>query len=157
MNSLIEVWQRIIQWGDNMTTILKDIFGNTKRINILEKLIDNWGELLTIDEISRMADTSPKTAYFHINELKNIGILDYIDEKPKKFRLKEDDKRALALAILESEEYLRKSEKLLQKMETEEEIIKSYKKYLDYYNFDYSSSIDENLKLNYKNIEAEAK
>jgi len=143
--------------GVKMATILKDVFGNTKRVNILEKLIDNWGELLTIDEISRMANTSPKTTYFHINELKNIGILEYKNGKPRKFRLKEDDKRALALAILQSEEYLRKSGKLLQQMDTEDEIIKSYKKYLDYYNFDYSTSIAENLYLNYQDIEAEAK
>jgi len=98
--------------GDRMATLLKEIFGDTKRIGILEELVENWGEFLTIEEIARMADTSPKTAYHHINELLKTGILEHIGVKPKQFKLKEDDKRAVTLAILESAEYLRKSKEL---------------------------------------------
>lgn len=93
-----------------MNYILKDIFGDTKRIRIIEELIENWGEFLSIEELSRMAQTSKKTAYKHIKELKKIGILEYDYETPRRFKLKENDKRAISLAILESEEYLRKSE-----------------------------------------------
>ncbi|GAB6056132.1 hypothetical protein JCM15415_14480 [Methanobacterium movens] len=34
-----------------MTSVLKGIFGDTKRISILEELVENWGEFLTIDEM----------------------------------------------------------------------------------------------------------
>ncbi|MGO9386985.1 MAG: hypothetical protein ACLPWD_02945, partial [Methanobacterium sp.] len=93
-----------------MGKVLKEIFGDTKRISILEELVENWGEFLTIDEIARISETSPKTAYLHINELMDVGILDSINKRPQRFKFKEDDKRALALAILESEEYVRKSD-----------------------------------------------
>ena len=62
--------------GDKMAEVLKEIFGETKRISILEELVENWGEFLTIEEIAIMSETSPKTAYHHINELFRIGILD---------------------------------------------------------------------------------
>lgn len=111
-----------------MPNVLKEIFGDTKRISILEELIENWGEYLTIDEIARIAKTSPKTTYRHINELQSIGILDQIDQRPKKFKFKENDKRAVALAILESEEFIRKSEISIEKAESEEEIVKEHQK-----------------------------
>ncbi len=117
-----------------MTNVLREVFGNTKRISILEEMVENWGEFLTIDEIARIAETSPKTAYRHMNELNKIGILDFTDEKPKKFKLKEDDKRALALAILESEEYLRKSEITLKNVKNEEKIANNYRSFIEFNN-----------------------
>lgn len=51
--------------GDRMATLLKEIFGDTKRIGILEELVENWGEFLTIEEIARMADTSPNSIPSH--------------------------------------------------------------------------------------------
>jgi predicted DNA-binding transcriptional regulator YafY len=117
-----------------MANVLRDVFGNTKRISILEEMVENWGEFLTIEEIARMAETSPKTAYRHINELDKIGILDFEYEKPKKFKLKEDDKRALALAILESEEYLRKADITLNNVKNEEKIAKKYHSYIEFNN-----------------------
>jgi len=114
-----------------MGQILKEIFGDTKRIRILEELIENWGEFLTVDEIGRIAETSPKTAYLHINELMDAGLLDSVDNRPKRFKFKEDDKRALALAILESEEYLRKSEISLENIEENKKGIESLPSFLD--------------------------
>ena len=114
-----------------MGQILKEIFGDTKRIRILEELIENWGEFLTVDEIGRIAETSPKTAYLHINELMDAGLLDSVDNRPKRFKFKEDDKRALALAILESEEYLRKSEISLENIEENKKEIESLPSFLD--------------------------
>mgnify|MGYP000851671038 CR=1 FL=1 len=39
-----------------MADVLKEIFGDTKRISILEELVERWGEFLTVQEIARMAD-----------------------------------------------------------------------------------------------------
>ena len=117
-----------------MANVLREVFGNTKRISILEEMVENWGEFLTIDEIARISETSPKTAYRHINELNKIGILDFKDAKPKKFKLKEDDKRALALAILESEEYLRKSEITLKYVKKEEKIARNNRSFIEFNN-----------------------
>ncbi len=135
-----------------MGNVLKEIFGDTKRINILEELVENWGEFLTIEEIARIAKTSVKTAYLHINELNNIGILDYKDEHPKQFKFKEDDQRALALAILESEEYLRKSEISLKKVE-EEEMLQQY--FFDVYLTDMDDfKTSNNIMYSYEEAEA---
>lgn len=117
-----------------MANVLREVFGNTKRISILEEMVENWGEFLTIDEIARISETSPKTAYRHINELNKIGILDFTDAKPKKYKLKEDDKRALALAILESEEYLRKTEITLNNVKNEEKIARNYRSFIEFNN-----------------------
>ncbi len=109
-----------------MGKVLKEIFGDTKRISILEELVENWGEFLTIDEIARISETSPKTAYLHINELMDVGILDSINKRPQRFKFKEDDKRALALAILESEEYVRKSDISIKNTEGNIELLPSF-------------------------------
>lgn len=123
-----------------MTFILKDIFGDTKRIRILEELVENWGEFLTIEEIARIAETSKKTTYLHIKELMEIDILEYDFGKPKKFKLKEDDKRALTLAMLESEEYLRKSEITLKYLEEKEAQELLYKSFSEHYESELSAS-----------------
>nr|WP_319372369.1 winged helix-turn-helix domain-containing protein [uncultured Methanobacterium sp.] len=126
-----------------MANVLREVFGNTKRISILEEMVENWGEFLTIEEIARISETSPKTAYRHINELNKIGILDFTDAKPKKYKLKEDDKRALALAILESEEYLRKAEITLNNVKNEEKIARNYRSFIEFNN----SNPDELIKI----------
>ncbi|MEW6010408.1 MAG: winged helix-turn-helix domain-containing protein [Euryarchaeota archaeon] len=133
-----------------MTSVLKGIFGDTKRISILEELVENWGEFLTIDEIARISNTSPKTAYRHINELNHIGILEQSGLKPKQFKLKEDDKRAVALSILESEEYLRKMEISLEKAEKEEKI-NNRESFVDFYQMD-GTDFDPPEKISYSFI-----
>jgi DNA-binding transcriptional ArsR family regulator len=103
-----------------LANVLKEVFGDTKRISILEELVERWGEFLTVSEIARMAETSQKTVYNHLKELENINILDVKEGQSRKYKLKEDDKRALALAILEGEEYVRKAEVSLKEIENEE-------------------------------------
>lgn len=136
-----------------MTFILKDIFGDTKKIRILEELVENWGEFLTIEEIARIAETSKKTTYMHIKELMEIGILEYDFGKPTRFKFKEDDKRALTLAILESEEYLRKSEITLKYLEEKEAKELSYKSFREHYELESSGSGT----INYQSIGEESK
>ncbi len=87
--------------------ILEDLFGNTTRIKILEELLSKWGEYLSVEEISRMADVSRKSVYIHLAKLEDIGVLDVQKEGSKKFRLNQNDERALALALIESKEYSR--------------------------------------------------
>ena len=101
-----------------MADVLKEIFGDTKRISILEELVERWGEFLTVQEIARMADVSPKATYTHINELKKIGILKVKEGKANQYKLKEDDKRAVALLFLENQEYLRIAHRKLEGSET---------------------------------------
>lgn len=91
-----------------MAYVMKDIFGETKRIDILEELIERWGEFLEASEISRMTDVSKKTVYTHLKQLEKIGMIETKEGRATKYRLKKDDKRALALSFLESEEYLRR-------------------------------------------------
>lgn len=93
--------------------LLKELFGNTARIKIIEELISKWGIFLSVEEISRMADVSKKTAYINLHKLEEIGILEIKNEGFKKYKLKEDDKRSLALGLIESEEYLRKANNLI--------------------------------------------
>ena len=87
--------------------ILEDLFGKTTRIKILEELLSKWGEYLSVEEISRMADVSKKSVYIHMAKLEDIGVLDIENEGSKKFRLNQNDERALALALIESKEYSR--------------------------------------------------
>lgn len=88
--------------------LLKELFGDTARIKILEELISNWDLFLTVDEIARMSDVSKKSVYVHIKQLEETGIVIVDDEGSKKFKLNPNDKRAIALALIESDEYLRK-------------------------------------------------
>ena len=88
--------------------LLRELFGDSARIKILEELVSNWDFFLTVEEIARMSDVSKKSVYIHINELKKIGILSVNEEGAKKFKLNPDDKRAIALALIESDEFLRK-------------------------------------------------
>ena len=79
-----------------MANVLREVFGNTKRISILEEMVENWGEFLTIEEIARIAETSPKTAYRHVNEL-NKGIKKRSDKIKK---LKAGQKIALISTLV---------------------------------------------------------
>ena len=87
--------------------ILEDLFGSTTRIKILEELLSKWGEYLSVEEISRMADVSRKSVYIHMSKLESIGLLDVKNDGFKTFRLKQDDERTLALILIESNEYAR--------------------------------------------------
>lgn len=87
--------------------LLKELFGNTDEVRIIEELIAKWGTYLSTDEISRMSQVSEVDEF--INRLNKIEIID-IDENSNKYKLKESDKRALALSLMESEEYLRREE-----------------------------------------------
>ena len=89
--------------------VLKEIFGDGARIKLLEELISNWGELLTAEELSRMAEVSLKSVYSHMDDLKKIGIVIIVYEQgSRKFKLSEDDGRAVALALMGLTEFLRK-------------------------------------------------
>lgn len=100
--------------------ILKEIFGDTTRVSILDVLTERWGEFLTVKEIARMADYSDKAVYNHIYELKKIGIVDSEPGRTTKYALNTEDKRALTLAILHDEEYLRKVQLSVEEIEKEE-------------------------------------
>ena len=88
--------------------LLRELFGDNARIKILEELISNWDFFLSVDELSRMSDVSKKSVYIHIDELNKIGLLVVDNNGSKKFKLNPKDKRAILLALIESEEYLRK-------------------------------------------------
>lgn len=88
--------------------LLRELFGDNARIKILEELISNWDFFLSVDELSRMSDVSKKSVYIHIDELNKIGLLVVENSGSKKFKLNPKDKRAILLALIESEEYLRK-------------------------------------------------
>ena len=90
--------------------LLRELFGDNARIKILEELISNWDFFLTVDEIARMSDVSKKSVYIHMEELRKIGIVIIDNEGSKKFKLNPKDKRVIALALIESGEYLRKME-----------------------------------------------
>ena len=90
--------------------LLRELFGDNARIKILEELISNWDIFLTVDEIARMSDVSKKSVYIHMEELRKIGIVIIDNEGSKKFKLNSKDKRVIALALIESGEYLRKME-----------------------------------------------
>lgn len=91
--------------------ILSDLFGDSARVKILEELISNWGTWLKVSEIARMSDLSEKSVYTHIKQLNEIDLLEKTEGKSTKYRLNEEDKRALALSIIDSAEYLRKDKK----------------------------------------------
>ncbi|MBQ8017548.1 MAG: hypothetical protein IJ258_05510 [Methanobrevibacter sp.] len=70
-----------------------------------------------------MSDVSKKSVHIHINELNKIGIL-IVDDGSKKFKLDSKDKRAIALALIESDEYLRLMDEF--EKEIKEKIKKNY-------------------------------
>ncbi|RBQ24183.1 hypothetical protein ALNOE001_04430 [Candidatus Methanobinarius endosymbioticus] len=91
--------------------ILTEIFGDTTRVKILEEFISNWGIFLKVSEVARMSNVSEKSVYTHIKQLDDIELLEKIEGKSTKYMLKEDDKRALNLSIIDNAEYIRKDRK----------------------------------------------
>lgn len=100
--------------------ILRELFGETSRIKILEELLTYSDEFLTAEEISRMADVSSKTVYTHLTQLAEIGIVEIKKESFQRFKLNLNDERVLALLLIETNEYLRQSEMDYLKFETVE-------------------------------------
>lgn len=88
---------------------LEDLFGISTRIKILEQLISFNEDYLSVEEISRMAEVSPKSVYTNMNQLKSTGILEIKNEGANKFKLNPNDERVLALTLIETHEFLRKS------------------------------------------------
>jgi DNA-binding transcriptional ArsR family regulator len=93
-----------------LSYILKEIFGDTKRVRILEELIEHAGEFLSVSEISKMSDVSKKTVYSHLYQLEEMRIITSHPGRITKYGLNMDDSRAVALSIIADEEYLRKME-----------------------------------------------
>ena len=91
--------------------LLNELFGENARIKILEELLTYVDSFLTAEEISRMADVSSKTVYIHMNQLEEIGILEVEKKGAKRFKLNSNDERVLALGLIESNEFLRRSHK----------------------------------------------
>ena len=100
--------------------LLRELFGDNARIKILEELISNWDFFLSVDELSRMSDVSKKSVYIHIDELNKIGLLVVENSGSKKFKLNPKDKRAILLALIESEEYLRKLNEFENELDNQE-------------------------------------
>lgn len=91
--------------------LLKELFGDNARIKILEELLTYFDSFLSAEEISRMADVSSKTVYIHMKQLEEIGILEVEKKGAKRFKLNSNDERVLALGLIETNEYLRQSNK----------------------------------------------
>ena len=91
--------------------LLSELFGENARIKILEELLAYDDSFLTAEEISRMADVSTKTVYIHMNQLEEIGILEVEKKGAKRFKLDSGDERVLALGLIETDEFLRRSHK----------------------------------------------
>lgn len=100
--------------------ILRELFGETSRIKILEELLAYSEQYLTAEEIARMADVSSKTVYIHLTQLSQIGIVEVKKESFQKFKLNLNDERVLALLLIETNEYLRQSKRDYLKFKTVE-------------------------------------
>lgn len=88
---------------------LEDLLGISARIKILEQLVIFNNDYLSVNEISRMADVSPKSVYTNMEQLEAIGILEIKKEGAIKFKLNSNDERVLALNLIDAHEFLRKS------------------------------------------------
>ena len=129
--------------------LLRELFGDNARIKILEELISNWDFFLSVDELSRMSDVSKKSVYIHIDELNKIGLLVVENSGSKKFKLNPKDKRAILLALIESEEYLRKLNEFENELDNQE---------AEFLPLSLSDSDDKNLlKVNSKKINSAIK
>jgi len=112
--------------------LLNELFGENARIKILEELLTYVDSFLTVEEISRMADVSPKTVYIHMNQLEEIDILEVEKKGAKRFKLKSNDERVLALGLIEANEFLRRSNKYELSFESSEINHIIIKQYLNY-------------------------
>ena len=88
---------------------LNELLGENARIKILEELLTYSDSFLTADEISRMVDISSKTVHIHMNQLEEIGMVEVKKRRSKRFKLKSNDERVLALGLIEANEFLRRS------------------------------------------------
>lgn len=112
--------------------LLNELFGENARIKILEELLIYTDSFLTAEEISRMSDVSTKTVYIHMNQLEEIGILEVKKKGAKRFKLNSNDERVLALGLIESNEYLRRSHEQELSFESIEVKPMDVKKYSNY-------------------------
>lgn len=112
--------------------LLNELFGENARIKILEELLIYTDSFLTAEEISRMSDVSTKTVYIHMNQLEEIGILEVEKKGAKRFKLNSNDERVLALGLIESNEYLRRSHEQELSFESIEVKPMDVKKYSNY-------------------------
>ena len=112
--------------------LLNELFGENARIKILEELLTYVDSFLTAEEISRMADVSSKTVYIHMGQLEEIGILEVEKKGAKRFKLNSNDERVLALGLIESNEYLRRSNKQKLSFESSEINFNDIKQFSNY-------------------------
>lgn len=112
--------------------LLNELFGENARIKILEELLTYADSFLTADEISRMAEVSSKTVYIHMNQLEEIGILEVEKKGAKRFKLNSNDERVLALGLIESNEFLRRSRKYELSFESSDVNLDDIKEFSNY-------------------------
>lgn len=112
--------------------LLNELFGENARIKILEELLTYDDSFLTAEEISKMADVSTKTVYIHMNQLEEIGILEVEKKGAKRFKLDSRDERVLALGLIETNEFLRRSHKQELSFKSSEINPETVKKYSNY-------------------------
>lgn len=112
--------------------LLNELFGENARIKILEELLKYDDSFLTAEEISKMADVSTKTVYIHMNQLEEIGILEVEKKGAKRFKLDSRDERVLALGLIETNEFLRRSHKQELSFKSSEINPETVKKYSNY-------------------------
>lgn len=112
--------------------MLNELFGENARIKILEELLTYADSFLTADEISRMAEVSSKTVYIHMNQLEEIGILEVEKKGAKRFKLNSNDERVLALGLIESNEFLRRSRKYELSFESSDVNLDDIKEFSNY-------------------------
>ena len=127
--------------------LLNELFGENARIKILEELLTYGDSFLTAEEISRMADVSSKTVYIHMNQLEEIGILEVEKKGAKRFKLNSNDERVLALGLIESNEFLRRSHKQELSFERNEVNSKPIKQFSNQYEIE--ARFDEAPWLNF--------
>ena len=111
--------------------ILNNIFGNSSRIQLLEELCENWGEYLSLGELSRMTDQSVDELVGHLRELESIGMIERLDSK---VRLRIGDERCKLLSLIECHEYIRK---IRIEIEKDRSLPEQIKKILEESDFDY--------------------
>jgi DNA-binding transcriptional ArsR family regulator len=114
-----------ITGGVSVSYFLKEIFGDTARVRILEELAERWGEKLSASELARMTDISEKTVYNHLHQLEQVGIVISMSGRPTKYGLNPDDQRALSIAFIEDEEYLRRIKLSIEETSPHDDFIKN--------------------------------
>lgn len=88
---------------------LTELFGVSTRIKILDELICFDKDFLKVEEIARMADVSLKSVYTNMKELEEIGIVEVENNGINRYKLNFNDERVLALGLIATNEFLRKS------------------------------------------------